>query len=507
MEKGVSIFLVLLFAGSCIPLLAQEASSAKDQEPARQIEKLKQEAAMLQNETLKLLDSLVHMPDDLMNDASDSIRTLYTQQCHKMQAQVDSLQRKLRGIQIPGNKQLSHINEKTAWLMGRVDLIRSVLYDKLSPDQLNEYVNNIPGMDIADRFNQGDLPGLEKLSIPDSPISGAGKFGQGSIDLPNDGLSSLTAKVNEQLGKVTDIENHDWINTDLGNIKQYGKKVDQYSAVVKDPEKLDQAIDARAAGLSEFQTLSKETKELESVKQLPNGMLADLKRYQDEQALKTQAQEVAVEQATDYFSEHQDKLSEAQSMMTALKKKYSYVPDSRDLSTAVKATSLKNEPLKKRIKFGLGFQLHQTNPISLDLAPNILYRFSTLFNAGISATYRANLGIENKKSKAPNTGTDVYGISAFAQHKVWKGFFGHAEFEYLSSPDQDFSTPSDHGARRWNQGALLGIGKQMSIAQGLHGQVIFTYDFLHSEHSPNPKAWNLKFGFQLGKLNLKGIRL
>jgi hypothetical protein len=355
MEKGVSIFLVLLFAGSCIPLLAQEASSAKDQEPARQIEKLKQEAAMLQNETLKLLDSLVHMPDDLMNDASDSIRTLYTQQCHKMQAQVDSLQRKLRGIQIPGNKQLSHINEKTAWLMGRVDSIRSVLYDKLSPDQLNEYVNNIPGMDIADRFNQGDLPGLEKLSIPDSPISGAGKFGQGSIDLPNDGLSSLTAKVNEQLGKVTDIENHDWINTDLGNIKQYGKKVDQYSAVVKDPEKLDQAIDARAAGLSEFQTLSKETKELESVKQLPNGMLADLKRYQDEQALKTQAQEVAVEQATDYFSEHQDKLSEAQSMMTALKKKYSYVPDSRDLSTAVKATSLKNEPLKKRIKFGLGF--------------------------------------------------------------------------------------------------------------------------------------------------------
>ena len=162
-------------------------------------------------------------------------------------------------------------------------------------------------------------------------------------------------------------------------------------------------------------------------------------------------------------------------------------------------------PLKKRLVFGLGFQLHQTDPISIDLAPNLMYKFNKLFAAGISGTYRASLGIENNRSIAVNTSTDVYGFSAIAQHMVWKGFFGHVEFQYLSSPLKDPSTGTDLSTRAWNEGALLGIGKQMTLSKALRGQIIFTYDFLHDEYSPNPKAWNIKFGFQLGKFKLKDI--
>jgi hypothetical protein len=189
--------------------------------------------------------------------------------------------------------------------------------------------------------------------------------------------------------------------------------------------------------------------------------------------------------------------------MTQLKKKYSYVPDSRDLSTAVKATSLKDEPLKKRIRFGLGFQIQQTNPVSVDLAPNVMYRFNTNFSAGISGTYRAALGQEDKNTAAIGTTTDVYGGSVLAQHMVWKGFFGHAEFQSLSSPVEDAST--DNPTRKWTNGALLGIGKQMALAKGLRGQIIFTYDFLHGDDSVNPKAWNIRFGLHLGNFKLKDI--
>jgi hypothetical protein len=514
MEKGVSIFLVLLFAASCYPLLAQEIENDKEQENVEQsIKDVEEKAEKLQTQAFETVDSLSNSTMQLADNTSDSINSLYSHLQKQVQSRIDSLKQKLNELQENGGDQLSDVKGKAAELTSRIDSLQGLLSNKLPLDKLQEYAGYVPGGDISNRLNISNLPGLEKLSLPGMPDLNMDNPNTDNLSIPGGNLSSLTSlenltsQVNKQLGSFSDLKSNDWIKTDLSDFQQYISEVKQYQEMVKDPSKLDQAVDTQAAQLSELQTLNNETSELAAMKALPESMMADLKRYQDEQALKAQAQEVAVEQATDYFSEHQDKLSEAQSMMTALKKKYSYVPDSRDLSTAVKATSLKNEPLKKRIKFGLGFQLHQTNPISIDLAPNLMYRFNTLFSAGISGTYRASLGIENNRSMSPQTTTDVYGFSAIAQHKVWKGFFAHAEFEYLSSPMKDPSTNTDLESRQWNEGALLGIGKQMALSKGLNGQIIFTYDFLHNARSPNPKAWNIKFGFQLGKLNLKGIRL
>ena len=103
-------------------------------------------------------------------------------------------------------------------------------------------------------------------------------------------------------------------------------------------------------------------------------------------------------------------------------------------------------------------------------------------------------------------GGDVYGASAIVQHKVWKGFFGHGEFQYLSTPMVDPSTGTDLPTRSFHEGLLLGIGKQLSFSKALKGQVIFTYDFLYTSSSPNPKAWNIKFGFQLGQFKLKDVQ-
>jgi len=131
----------------------------------------------------------------------------------------------------------------------------------------------------------------------------------------------------------------------------------------------------------------------------------------------------------------------------------------------VKNTSLKNEPLKRRFRYGLGFQVHRTDPISIDLSPNLLYRFNKLFSAGLSGTYRANLQIENKGAVARNTVQDVYGAGAFAQYRLsfikpgskWLGgFFAHAEFEYMSTRPQDLKTrtrtaaPAEAPARTWH---------------------------------------------------------
>ena len=450
----------------------------------------KEKGSELQNKVFTRIDSLSNKSANLLQSPTDSLNNLSEAIEGKVQGnppllnsfggRVDSLQQRLNEIQSKGNQQLSNVTEKADKITRRIDSLQNLLTNKLQLDKLSKYGGEV---DLSKKLNlpelnSNSLPGLEKLSLPEMQDLKLGKFG--------------------------DLKNTGWIKTDLPDY-QVPDEVQEYTELLKDPSNIDQTIDSKAAQMSEFQTLNNETKELAALKELPESMLADLKRYQDTQAMKAEAKEVAIKKATDYFAEHQDKLSQAQGMMSKLKKKYSYVPDSRDLSTAVKATSLKDEPLKKRLVFGLGFQIQRTNPISLDLSPNLLYRFNKLFSAGISGTYRASLGIENNSTVAMNTATDVYGASAIVQHKIWKGFFGHSEFQYLSTPIIDPNNTTDLPARSWHEGLLLGIGKQMNFSKALKGQIIFTYDFLHTAASPNPKAWNIKFGFQLGEIRLKDI--
>jgi hypothetical protein len=471
----------MFIAISGYPLFAQEVEYVKEEQTSEQkiedvhtiAEELKEKsteiADSLSNTAISSIDSLSNKVDDAISNSADSITNLADHLHTRVQARIDSLQQKLNDIQGLGGGKLSGSSEKVAQLTKSIDSLKNLLDRKLQFDKLQEYTGDVSGGNLTNQFNLGDLPSLDKRSIPGIPNLNTEKIVIDNLSMTDNGLSSLTSQVDQRLGKFTDIKNEDWIKTDLPDYQEYTGEVKQYAEMVKDPTKMDQAIDTQATQLSEFQTLNNETKELAAMKELPESMLADLKRFQDEQALKAQAKEEVVKQATDYFAEHQDKLSEVQSLMTKLKKKYSYIPDSRDLSTAVKATSLKNEPLKKRIKFGLGFQIHQTNPISVDLAPNVLYRFNTLFSAGISGTCRASLGIENNKAMSPNTSTDVYGGSVIAQHMVWKGFFAHAEFEYLSSPIKNPNPTTDTPSRQWNEGALLGIGKQMTLSKGING--------------------------------------
>jgi hypothetical protein len=51
-------------------------------------------------------------------------------------------------------------------------------------------------------------------------------------------------------------------------------------------------------------------------------MLADLKRYQNEQELKEELKNKAVQKATDYLAGQMDKITKAQGARSVLKKKY-----------------------------------------------------------------------------------------------------------------------------------------------------------------------------------------
>jgi len=213
--------------------------------------------------------------------------------------------------------------------------------------------------------------------------------------------------------------------------------------------------------------------------------------------------EETVKKMNELFDKHSDQLDQAKSLMSKLKKKYSYVPNSNDLSTARKASSLEDKPLKKRLTVGGNFKFERGNPLTLDLSPYIMYKINKEFYTGVSASYRFRINYDPKANTTH--AEDVVGGSLIVRHKVYKGFFGYSEFEYRSAPvsyDSTFTSETIYH-REWMPGLLLGIGKEMTLKGKLKGTVILTYDFLHSDKSFNHSPWNVKFGFNLDDLDLK----
>ncbi len=232
------------------------------------------------------------------------------------------------------------------------------------------------------------------------------------------------------------------------------------------------------------------------------GKLTDVKkeieltREQLQQAkAKKEVKKKMASHAKDFISQHAGQLQEVQSQMSELKKKYSVVPNSNDLSTAKKRSSLKGESFWKRLILGGNLNVSKTNPINLDIAPVVGWRFNKLFEAGFTGTYRARLGAESSGATSFEN-DDVYGYSIFANHMAFKNFFGYLEGENMSK----VTGTEENNKREWHQTLLVGIGRKFKIARFLEMQAIISYNFLHDNTDgvyPNPVVF--KTGFRVLK--------
>lgn len=220
-------------------------------------------------------------------------------------------------------------------------------------------------------------------------------------------------------------------------------------------------------------------KELEGM-EVPNDLFsaekAELEKLKQQASIdqaKQQMKSKMTNHAKEFISKHAEKIQQIQGKMDHLKRKYSSVPNSNDLSTAKKRTSLKDKSLRKRLTFGGNFNISRTNPVQLDLSPTIGYRINTLFELGATAMYRSQLEADKTGVRANNERT--YGYSAYARHIVFKNFFGYLEGENINRTQ----TIQDQSQRTWTQNLLLGIGREFKLTSWLEFQTIVTYNFLH----------------------------
>ncbi len=217
-------------------------------------------------------------------------------------------------------------------------------------------------------------------------------------------------------------------------------------------------------------------------------------KYQNKEFLKKQLQAKAKNLANKHFTQHKDKLKVAHEKMAKLKKKYSVVPSSKDLSTAKKINSLEDEPFKDRLAIGGNLQIQQGEPIKIDFSPTIGYKFNKQFVMGFGGTYRTTFGKRNPQI-VNQVADEVMGYRTYVDYKAYKSYSIHAEYEDLLTDIMDQT--GDVIGQKWKKGALLGIGKSYNFVKGVRGQMLLMYNFLHDDESPHQRPLVVRFGFEL----------
>ena len=307
----------------------------------------------------------------------------------------------------------------------------------------------------------------------------------------------------EQLSRIDEVEQGKEIKNEIkgytGNISEI--KDDPKAYAKQRAERFDQLLENETLKLKELNDLKQKTSQMDRLKNLPEGYKKQLEQYQKKLAepdqLKQELKQQSIKLATDHFSKNQDKLDGAIKQLSKLKKKYSSLPNSNDLSTATKRNSLEGQPLIKRLVFGGNLQLvsHQSG-LNADFSPVMGFRFDKKLSVGVGAMYRASLVFEREFFKNDGKQT-VYGYRSFIDYKLIKSFFAHGEYEQLNHWYEDKSF-QDNSRRIWTEGLMFGLGKTYSVSKKIHGSIMLLYNTKYQHGvSPYPNKWNVRMGFEI----------
>ena len=250
----------------------------------------------------------------------------------------------------------------------------------------------------------------------------------------------------------------------------------------------------------------KNTDEFKALGEMNEGAgLGDLEEYKSKLEKTQQEMEQAAAQkklkekmashAKEYISKNSDKIQQVQSKMGELKKKYSYMPNSNDLSSAVKRTSLQEESFWDRLVLGGNFNISKTSPLNIDMSPVVGYRINKLFEAGVTGCYRGQFSRDKYKINAVMD-KETYGYSAFVNHMFFRNFFANVEAERMR-----ITTVSEEEVKReWNQTLLIGVGRKINVSKWLEMQALILFNVLHDNKDGlynSPVVF--KTGFRLKK--------
>ena len=357
----------------------------------------------------------------------------------------------------------------------------------------------------------------KSLNVPKSDSERL-KQGQSTLQIINNkepvksnSIDQIKTIGEEQLSKIDEVEQAKEVKKEVeeytGEIKGYTGDISQLPDSLKslksdltNGENLTNRLEEEAIKHTDLGGISSQQKEFEALKDTPKEYTAKADKYkaqmdklQDHKAMQDQLKKKATLRATELFKKHGDKLEGAQTQLSKLKRKYSTVLNSNDLSTAVKRKSLKGEPFKKRLYLSGNFQIISTDPVSLDASPLLGYRFDKKLIAGISGTYRKTFG---SYPSGVRTSENMAGYGSFVSYDLVKSFFAYGEAERMNVQVKEPLTDLKH--REWISGIHAGVGREFNFSKLLKSQVLFLYNFSHKRNKElYPRKFMVKVGFSV----------
>lgn len=272
-------------------------------------------------------------------------------------------------------------------------------------------------------------------------------------------------------------------------LKDSVNRLDTLNSLAKDKGKgmAEEVVGNDIISNSDLKKLNELTSKMKEAKNQSEEYKQRLKQYQNKEFIQKEAK--------DFVKKNQGTLTAIQSKMSLLMNKYSSVPNSNDMSTAVKRTSLKGKKLSERLMVSGQFQILSWQPFSIDASPGIGYKFNTRLSSGIGINYRKTFA-----DTIPSIAATVWGFKSFISYDIYKSFFLYGEYA-LNTPRYNFF--EGHSKHIWIPSGLVGVGRKFPINSKINLTAVVLYDLLRNPKDPiQSQPLSVRIGFQLNNLKL-----
>lgn len=135
---------------------------------------------------------------------------------------------------------------------------------------------------------------------------------------------------------------------------------------------------------------------------------------------------------------------------------------------------------KERLFFGGGLGLQFGDIDLVSLAPEVGYRFTDRFSAGIGVSY-----FYISASGPQSFSTNIYGGKVFGSFSVFKNLFVHAEYEVLNLETRYFNYNMYSQQKRFNIGScLVGPGYKFEMGERSSVNLLLLWNLNETIYSP-----------------------
>jgi hypothetical protein len=259
-----------------------------------------------------------------------------------------------------------------------------------------------------------------------------------------------SAQIEKELGKRL------MSNTDLSQISQAEKKLNEFETLAASIQNPKVTRDSVSTLAKDFEADVRQRFDLKTIP-LDNGF-SELEKYQ---------------------------------------KKYGVLADSRNLPKK-RYNPLKGVPWNQRLVPGIYFQVasFQGSWRMVDVSPNLEYRFSDRFRAGIGGTYQV---LMNMSPIFIETNTHYIAIRSTANYKIYGGLFANIQASLARKPDYSNylrSGSSIDSVTSWESDVYVGLSKFYKMRKSLYGAFQVLVNPMNLKGLSKGNSVQIRFGFE-----------